>query len=146
MQRRGSASKKWLRWAVLIERGGGSQGIRKRWSCVHCADFGRAELYLRTAIPQTSVDAVRLRILLRTSISPSTMCTLPSDPFVEPFYNLKKAFTRLLSPMPKSVDDNTINIARPSSAPLILRTPALTIHAADMPATSKILFDLSATQ
>ncbi|KIK00558.1 hypothetical protein K443DRAFT_7603 [Laccaria amethystina LaAM-08-1] len=63
------------------------------------------------------------------------MCTLPSDPFVEPFYSLKKAFTRLHSPIPESAAGTSINIARPSSA---LPTPSSTIRAADiaMPVTS----------
>ena len=73
------------------------------------------------------------------------MCTLPSDPFVEPFYSLKKAFTRLLPPTPQSADCASINIARPSSAPPILMTPSSAIRAANipMPVTSKILLNLS---
>ena len=79
-----------------------------------------------------------------TSISSSTMCTLPSDPFVEPFYSLKKAFRGLLPPTPQSADCANINIARPSSAPPILMTPSSTILAANiaMPA-SKMLLNFS---
>jgi hypothetical protein len=102
---------------------------------------------LCTATPRTSsLDALRLRNFLLTSISPSTMCTPPSDPFVEPFYSLKKAFTRLLSPIPEFMDDNTLNMARPGSALLTLTTPSLAIHAADiaMPVTSKMLLNVSA--
>ena len=74
------------------------------------------------------------------------MCTLPSDPFVEPFYNLKKAFMRLHSPIPESADGASINIARPGSAPPTLITPSSTIRAADIavPVTSKILYNLPA--
>jgi len=74
------------------------------------------------------------------------MCTLPSDPFVEPFYSLKKASMRLLSPIPESADGTIINIAGRSSAPLTLITPSSTIRAADiaMPVTSKILSNLPA--
>ena len=82
------------------------------------------------------------RIILSTSISSSRMCTLPRDPFVEPFYSLKKAFTRLHSPIPASADGSGINIARPSSALPALITPSSTIHAdIAMPVTSKIFFD-----
>ncbi|KIK03457.1 hypothetical protein K443DRAFT_676775 [Laccaria amethystina LaAM-08-1] len=65
------------------------------------------------------------------------MCTLPSDPFVEPFYSLKKAFTRLLSPVPEFAGGTSINIPHPSSGPLTLITPSSTIRGADMamPAT-----------
>ena len=52
-----------------------------------------------------------LSIFLLTSISSSTTCTHPSDPFVEPFHSLKNAFTGLLSPIPESVDSTSINIA-----------------------------------
>jgi hypothetical protein len=44
------------------------------------------------------------------------MCTLVNDPFIEPFYSLKKAFTRLLSPVPESTNGASIDIAYPSSA------------------------------
>ena len=59
---------------------------------------------------------------------------------------MKKAFTKLLSPMLESVDGNTINIARPGPGPLILTTPTLTIRAADiaMPVIGKILLNLLA--
>ena len=82
--------------------------------------------------------------LISTSILSSTMCTQPSNPFAEPFYSLKKAFTRLLSPLPEPA--NGIIIARPSSGPSILITPSSTICAADidMPVTSKIPFHLPA--
>ena len=65
------------------------------------------------------------------------MCTLRSDAFVEPFYNLKKAFMRL-----QFMDSTSVNIAYPSSGPPILMTPSLTIHAANiaMPVTSKTHF------
>ena len=81
------------------------------------------------------------RVFLLTPISSSTMCTQPSDPFVEPFYSLKKAFTRLLSPIPESADRTSINIDRLISAPPPLIAPSATVHAADisMPVTSKIL-------
>ena len=74
------------------------------------------------------------------------MCTLPNDPFVEPFYSLKKAFMRLLCPIPEFAGDTSINLARPSSAPPILMTQASTIPTANMakPVTSKILFSLPA--
>ena len=74
------------------------------------------------------------------------MCTLPSDPFVEPFYNLKKAFMRLHSPIPEFADGASINIARPGSATPTLITPSSTIRAADIavPVTSKILYNLPA--
>ena len=83
-------------------------------------------------------------IFFLTSISLSTMCTQPSDPFVEPFYSLKKAFTRLLSPIPESADRTSINIAHPSFAPPTLTTPSLTIHAVDIiiSVPSKILSNL----
>ena len=112
-----------------------------------CKSFGRAELSLRTAPPKTSgVATPQPRIFLSTSISSSTMCTLPSDPFVEPFYSLKKSFTRLLFPIPESADGSSINIARPSCALPILITPSSTICAVDiaMPVTSKMLFNLPA--
>ena len=82
-------------------------------------------------------------IFLSTSISSSTMCTLPSDPFVEPFYSLKKAFMRLLS---ESADGTSINMAHPGSALPTLITPSSTIRAADTskPVTSKILSNLPA--
>ena len=102
--------------------------------------FGKAELKTsHFATPWT-------RIFLLTSISSSTMCTLPSDPFIEPFYSLKKAFTRLLPPAPQSADCASINIARPSSAPPILLSPSSTIRTANiaMPVTSKMFFNLSA--
>ena len=81
-----------------------------------------------------------LSIFFLTSISSSTTCTHPSDPFVEPFHSLKNAFTGLLSPIPESVDSTSINIARPSSARLLI-TPSSTICAADiaMPSTSNNL-------
>ncbi|KIJ94775.1 hypothetical protein K443DRAFT_640771, partial [Laccaria amethystina LaAM-08-1] len=60
------------------------------------------------------------------------MCTLTSDPFVEPFYSLKKPFTRLLSPIPASAEGISIDIVRPSSAPPILITQSSTIRAANM--------------
>ena len=85
-------------------------------------------------------------IFLPTSISSSTMCTLPSDPFVEPFYSLKKAFMRLLSPISESADGTSINMAHPGSALPTLITPSSTIRAADTSksVTSKILSDLPA--
>ena len=69
------------------------------------------------------------------------MCTLPSDPFVESFYSLKKAFLRL-----QSTDGSSFNIARPSFASPILMTSSSTIRAANiaMPVTSKIKFNLPA--
>ena len=84
--------------------------------------------------------------LLSTFISSSTMCTQPSDPFVEPFYSLKKVFTRLLSSIPESADGTSINIARLSSASPTLITPCSTIRATDiaMPVTSKILSNVPA--
>ena len=73
------------------------------------------------------------------------MCTLPNDPFVEPFYSMKEACTRLLTPVPESAGGTSVNIARPSSAPPILVTQSSTILAGNiaMPVTSKILFSLS---
>ena len=72
------------------------------------------------------------------------MCTRPSDTFVEPFYSLKKAFTRLLSPIPESADETSLNFSHLSSAPSTFMTPSSTILAADiaMPVTSKILSNL----
>jgi hypothetical protein len=106
-----------------------------------------SELFLRTATPKTSgLPRPGPRIFLSTSISSSTMCTLPSNPFVESFYSMKKAFTRILSPMPSFADDISIYTAHPSSAPPALITPSSAIRAADiaMPVTSKILFNLPA--
>ena len=72
------------------------------------------------------------------------MCTLPSDPFVEPFYSLKKTFTRVFSPLPACADGSSINIVRSISAPPILITPSSTIREPGiaMPVTSKRLFNL----
>ena len=98
-----------------------------------CKSFGRAELSLRTATPK--INGLRhalTRIFLLTSISSSTMCTQPSDPFVEPFYSLKKAFTRLLSPIPDSAGVTIINIACPIPAPPTLITPSSATRAADI--------------
>ena len=103
---------------------------------------GKAELSFSHSHTQISGLAMpQPRIFLLTSISSSTMCTLPSDPFVESFYSLKKTFQRL-----QSTDGTTFNIARPSSAPPILMTPSSTIGAANiaMPVFSKIHFDLPA--
>ena len=72
------------------------------------------------------------------------MCTLPNDPFVEPLFSQKKAFTGLLSPAPEFAGDTSFNIARPSSAPPILMTQPSTIPRANVakPVTSKIHFSL----
>ena len=120
------------------------KGVFSAWSDGNAV--GKRSCLFRIAIPKTSSLATPwTRIFLLTSTSSPTMCTLPSDPFVEPFYSLKKAFTRLLSPIPESTYGTRINIAR-SSAPPILITQSSTIHAANiaMPVTSKIFFNLPA--
>ena len=107
---------------------------RVEWSCLFCV-----------AAPKSSSPAMPWTcIFLSTSISSSTMCTLPNDPFVKLFFSLKKAFTRLLSPTPEFAGDTSFNIAHPSSAPPILMTQASTIPTANVakPVTSKILFSL----
>ena len=119
----------------------------QRWVAIFKAYLGLA--WSSTALGKRSCEISGLatpwtRIFLLTSISSSTMCTLPNDPFVEPLYSLKKAFTRLLPPTPQSADCANINIARPSSAPPILMTPSSTIRAANIPMpASKMLLNLS---
>ena len=147
MQRWGSGLNGWLKEAVLIELEGGSQApshLAKERGIVVLMSIGtarirvcgRAELYFR--LKQAALT-LRLHVFLSTSISSSTVCTLPSDPFVEPFYSLKKAFMRLLSPIPESADGTSINMARPGAPPTLI-TPSSTIRAANIakPVTSKI--------
>ena len=141
-------------WVVLIDHGRWVAGYLSWWkkraskwrlTCDSWIRFERAELLLAHSHTKTSGFTTPWpRIFLLTSISSSTMCTQPSDPFVEPFYNLNKAFTRLLSPIPESADESSLNFSHLSSAPSTFTTPSSTILAADiaMPVTSKILSNL----
>ena len=133
---------------TILQVGGPISGSQKKaslvsaWSSTNGNTVGDRSYPFRIATPKQVALATPLpRIFLLTSISSSTMCTLPSDPFVESFYSLKKTFLRL-----QSTDGTSFNIARPSSAPPILMTPSSTIRAANiaMPVTSKIHFDLPA--
>jgi len=113
--------------------------VINRWKC-----FGKAELSFSHSHTQNKQPCHTLNTHLPLNFHlVATMCTLPSDPFIEPFYSPKKAFTRLLSLVPESADGTSINIACPSSAPPILITQSLTIHTANiaMLVTSKIFIN-----